>query len=217
MDFALIYVKGGNMRRKQGFTLIELLIVIAIICILAGMLLAGIAVAIKRAKIASTRMLIKNMELAVKAYYNDWGKYPPDADWTNDPTPEIAVKEMYRALYTDGDTFSRAGAPGWGPYITMELRYMEESSREDSDGDGNIDAATIIDSWGHTIYYDNNWTEGTEYKGNNPPTTYGNHLDTAEDDEFDSIYTDVNATFDLFSAGPDGVYDTADDISNWAD
>ena len=61
---------------NQGFTLIELLIVIAIICILAGVLLSSFGGATESAKIAQCQSNLRNLAAAVNAQAMASGHYP---------------------------------------------------------------------------------------------------------------------------------------------
>jgi len=60
----------------SGFTLIELLIVIAIIAILAGLLFPALKGAREAAKRTDASLTIKNIHVAILAYYNEFGKLP---------------------------------------------------------------------------------------------------------------------------------------------
>lgn len=62
--------------KRVGFTLIELLIVMAIIGILIGLLFPAIKAAIEGARRAQAVSACKQIETAIKAYYNDYGKFP---------------------------------------------------------------------------------------------------------------------------------------------
>ena len=189
--------------KRRGFTLIELLVVIGIICILAGMLLAGIRAVVIKMRKAATITLIKNMDLACTTYFNDWGKYPPDnlGDTSTTPTKEQANNMLFKALTTE---ISRGGAPSWGPYMTFDGRQLDTNDPTNRE-------SIIVDSWGETLVYDNNFTEGTNYKG----AALGDDLGV---DEFDSAETDNRETVDFLSGGPDkDVTVTPDNICNWQD
>ncbi len=193
-------------KTRRGFTLIELLVVIAIICILAGMLLAGIRAVVIKMRKAATITLIKNMDLACTTYFNDWGKYPPDSDnASGDPDRAEANNMLFRALITE---VSRGGAPSWGPYMTFDGKQLDTNNPTSLE-------SHIIDSWGEVIVYDNNFSEGTDYRGDDPPTSYGDDLTNAE---FDSPETDNKETVDFLSGGPDkDVTTSPDNICNWQD
>ena len=65
---------------KPGFTLIELLVVISVIGILAALLLASFAGIRDRADDAKVKSNMKQMQTALRLYYNDNQSYPADAD-----------------------------------------------------------------------------------------------------------------------------------------
>jgi prepilin-type N-terminal cleavage/methylation domain-containing protein len=64
-------------RRRAGFTLIELLVVIAIIAILAGLLLAGVMVFLRKGPEVKTRNDILQLSQALQKFKTDYGRYPP--------------------------------------------------------------------------------------------------------------------------------------------
>lgn len=59
-----------------AFTLIELLVVISIIGVLATLLLANFNSTRARARDAQRKSDLKNIQTALRLYYNDCGKYP---------------------------------------------------------------------------------------------------------------------------------------------
>jgi general secretion pathway protein G len=62
--------------RQFGFTLIELLVVISIIGILATLIVANLNSARSRARDAERKSDLKNIEAALRLYYNDYGTFP---------------------------------------------------------------------------------------------------------------------------------------------
>ncbi len=60
----------------KGFTLVELLVVISLIGILATLFLANLNVARERGRDAQRKSDLKNIETALRIYYNDKGNYP---------------------------------------------------------------------------------------------------------------------------------------------
>ena len=73
-------------RLQVGFTLIEMLVVIAIIGILAGILLPTLAGVRKRAKVATAKTEMKNLQGAIAQYENSYSRYPVS------PATEAVVK-----------------------------------------------------------------------------------------------------------------------------
>lgn len=66
----------SSLRDKRGFTLIEIMVVIAILALLAALVAPKIIGRSDDAKIADTKVQIKNFETALKLYKLDNGNYP---------------------------------------------------------------------------------------------------------------------------------------------
>ena len=66
-----------------GFTLIELLVVISIIGILATLVAANLNSARSRARDAERKSDLKNIQTALRLYYNDNNSYPPSGYFDN--------------------------------------------------------------------------------------------------------------------------------------
>lgn len=65
-----------NMSIKRGFTLIELLVVISIIGILATLVTANLNSARQRGRDAQRKSDLRNIQTALRLYYNDRGGFP---------------------------------------------------------------------------------------------------------------------------------------------
>ena len=63
------------LRNRKGFTLIELLIVVVIIGILAAIAIPKFAATKDKAKLASVKTDLRNMETAQEAYFSDYATY----------------------------------------------------------------------------------------------------------------------------------------------
>ncbi|EKE05838.1 MAG: hypothetical protein ACD_19C00176G0060 [uncultured bacterium] len=61
---------------KKGFTLIELLVVVSLIGILATLVIANMNAARERARDATRKSDLRNIQTALRLYYNDNGGYP---------------------------------------------------------------------------------------------------------------------------------------------
>jgi prepilin-type N-terminal cleavage/methylation domain-containing protein len=78
--------KGLVRQTCGGFTLMELLITLAIISLLVGLLLPALSVVRKAAREAKQRAQITTIELAISAFKNDYGDYPPSSDYDVPPS-----------------------------------------------------------------------------------------------------------------------------------
>lgn len=67
---------------KKGFTLIELLVVVSLIGILATLVVANMNSARERARDATRKSDLRNIQTALRLYYNDNVGYAPLAEMT---------------------------------------------------------------------------------------------------------------------------------------
>ncbi len=71
-------------RKKTGLTIIELLIVLGIISLLVGLLVPALSVVKEMARETKQKAQFTTIELALAAFKNDHGDYPPSAQSTGD-------------------------------------------------------------------------------------------------------------------------------------
>jgi prepilin-type N-terminal cleavage/methylation domain-containing protein len=92
---------------KNAFTLIELLVVIAIIGILATLLIANINASRGRARDANRKADLRNIQTALRLYYNDYGVYPDNSgsDIAGCGTGGTGVCVWGEAFATDEQTY----------------------------------------------------------------------------------------------------------------
>ena len=69
-------IKLKNLRRANGFTLIELLVVVSLIGVLATLVLANLNAARQRGRDAERKADMRNIQTALRLYYNDEGGFP---------------------------------------------------------------------------------------------------------------------------------------------
>lgn len=62
--------------KRSGFTLIELLVVVSLIGVLATLVLANLNAARQRGRDAQRKSDLRNIQTALRLYYNDWDRYP---------------------------------------------------------------------------------------------------------------------------------------------
>ena len=73
-------------RKKTGLTMIELLIVLGIIALLIGLLLPALSLVRNVAKETKQKAQLSTIEMALAAFKNDEGDYPP-SNWVLPPNP----------------------------------------------------------------------------------------------------------------------------------
>jgi type II secretory pathway pseudopilin PulG len=84
-------------RKKSAFTSVELLTVLAIIAFLVGMLIPALNVVRNTAKEAKQKAQLTVIDLALVAFKNDFGDYPP-SDSLNDPDYYTGSQMLCEAL-----------------------------------------------------------------------------------------------------------------------
>lgn len=120
-------------RLKKGFdafTLVEVLVTIAVISILLALITTGGTAARRKSKIYQVKTMIASLQTALALYHVDFGAYPPSG---NQNMVNLLVDV---ATYSSNDDWH-------GPYMSFK----------DTDLNGNIPNATLVDSWDRDYYY----------------------------------------------------------------
>lgn len=84
-------------RKRMGFTVIELLVTLAIISLLVGMLLPAFSAVRKAAREAKQKAQLTGIELALSAFKNDDGDYPP-SEWSAPAFDYCGSQKLAEAL-----------------------------------------------------------------------------------------------------------------------
>lgn len=100
-----------NINKQKGFTLTEMLVVIAIIGIIAAIALPAIGRAKIRSKAAVTKVEMKSLEGAIKAYKSDYERFPIGRLSANNPRNNYGDHTAGKHPYNDG----RGGVAWWAP------------------------------------------------------------------------------------------------------
>ena len=201
---------------RLGFTLIELLIVMTVISLLAVALLPMITETQEVSEITATKSRLTMLDTAINRFQRDeaYGFYPPDdfsdpalthklklkRDGVN-PGIESLLIHLHRSDY-QGSTSLEESLAEW----------LENTDDDKGSGMlGRLDTSEmmeVVDYWGQPIAY---FTKN----GYGRAQTYV--AETGEQEV--KAWKDKNGKFlrrrsyQLFSAGPDGAYNTEDDVA----
>ena len=108
---------------KKGFTLIELLVVVSLIGILATLVIANMNSARERARDATRKSDLRNIQTALRLYYNDNGGYPATAAmgvWGDPWTPYMNILPADPLSSQSYSYTSVAGSDDYTLYACLE-------------------------------------------------------------------------------------------------
>lgn len=161
---------------RAAFTLTEILVVIVLIAVLAAFLLPAVVNSHKQARVAACKAEIKSLEMAIDAFFNDFGFYPPTGFAFNPATGDFdrAVFGDYsynevlahcltnRFVRGSGDEIDEFGVMvldrikgsgriiGGAPVNSGPYFDCARSDLVDTDGDGYLE---LPDPWGNLYIY----------------------------------------------------------------
>lgn len=178
--------------RKQGFTLIELLVVIGIIGLLAAIIVPALNGALGTAKKTRAMQACKDIQGAGQRYFAEYNRMPvPKGTKHGDKDAKYAEDnaEVLDILILSDD-LKESDIPVVNPrsirFLDMDAKTLEAYNDDKNKG--------LLDPWGGA---------------------YEIYLDMDFDDRIDLDDIDIRAKVGVRSAGPDGEWDTKDDIRTW--
>ena len=201
--------------RNAGFTLIEILAVMMILAILGAFLLQTGRGSVQAVEIRTTQTFLAEVTALVDDYHNEHGAYPLSTFPTDLDKKPSKTNGGIEALVIQ---LWRSGAD-W------QARELNEDHLDNLDGDScgrngtsfsSESAFEIVDVWGNPIAYIHRRDYDTE------------HTYIGYDEESNEVESRVKGlvskktgdpyrrgSFQLISAGPDGLFGTEDDIANF--
>ena len=199
-------------RPDAGFTLIEVLAVIVILAVLAGALLTAYGPLAGAVEIETQRKDLLLVAAACESYENDHGDFPPSTY----PT----------AMHAEGGGMNR-GIECLVTHLWSDGREglgLDADSLVNTDGDrarnalsdlGTRDLLEIVDQWDNPVAYIHNADYGDEftYLTWDGEQEVENVVRARQNPSTKSYYK--RTSFQLISAGSDGIFDTDDDVTNF--
>jgi prepilin-type N-terminal cleavage/methylation domain-containing protein len=192
--------KTLHLAARRGFTLIEMLVVIGIIGILASLAVPAATGVMKKAKKVKTSAALKDIQIAIKMYQQEYNRYPIRAGTTTESP--IALDEgssLLKILLGENDQKMNP----------REIKFIEPTMGKNGSGgltgtEGNYG---LKDSWGepYQVLMDANY----DNKIANP--------DTKNEDKDVSSGAPANLPVGVavYSHGEDKKPNTKDDIVSW--
>lgn len=214
-------VFSGRRQAAGGFTLIELMIVVLVILMLSGMLLRIGGIAGDKSSRAKATSDIQNIQHALNEYMAEYGTYPPVQSTAYVFENANLQSDVFRrAKKNEDDPLSDFELLGGNPYGLVSHLYERDRGNQEVPYDEDTERDKAAKKrWAHYLK-DVAMSSGQQSKTN---TDYGstqyytNSTLTIVDPwsrEYKYRSPPPYLSYRLWSAGPDGQNDTADDITN---
>ncbi|MCF7734581.1 MAG: prepilin-type N-terminal cleavage/methylation domain-containing protein [Akkermansiaceae bacterium] len=188
-------MKIPSIRRHSGFTLVELLVVIAIIVVLAAAGFGAGAIAMNRAREATTRASVVALEGAVNSFYSEYGALPDVGDKVKTDKGD-GTKLLEILLGLEGDS-GKVQNPRNNKFLNVKETKTKAKGLLYSRSGKSIEG--LYDDWGNplVVELDVNYEERLRFNhGSKQVILNGRRVA-------------------VYSAGVDQKYGTMDDIKTW--
>ena len=144
-------------KQPQAVTLLELLVVVLIISLLATIATGVYTGEVQRARIAATKDLIHQLEIAITRYEIDLGQFPPSG--SGDTLPPDPLTSNNAATRVNGSGFLRVAlihsmsgnanfpaSPAWdGPYLNLQAEQVGVTTAGLGGAPGSYDILDAFD------------------------------------------------------------------------
>lgn len=185
---------------RRAFTLIELLVVIGIIGILAALAVPAATGVMKRAKKVKTAATLKDLQLGIKNYQVEYGRYPARPGTTSEePTQLTEGNILLSVLLGNNDD----------KLNPREIVYIEPPVAKNGIGGltGTEGSYGLADTWGtpYEVIMDLNY----DNRISNPDTR------NSDSTVSDGAPANLPVGVAVYSLGEDKKPNTGDDVVSW--
>lgn len=131
--------KAAYQKSSHGFTLIELLVVVSIIGILATLITANLNAARSRSRDTVRKGDLKNLQTALRLYYNDKGSYPASLPWGEEwsTSSTLYMSEIPKDPLPN-QSYAYTNDPATDSYKLTACLENKSDSKCEKDASGNI-------------------------------------------------------------------------------
>ncbi|HPF13693.1 MAG: prepilin-type N-terminal cleavage/methylation domain-containing protein [Planctomycetes bacterium] len=202
---------------RAGFTLIEVMAVLVILSILMAYLITSLSGSGDVVHGKNTRMFLDQVESLLVDFETQKGDFPPSTFPANLPelpsTTNMGSEMLVLALFPADGSFQAADLP--------EDRMSNtdvDSTKKALSSFPSGEVFELADDWGNPIAYIHRRDYGKRFLYQTMDPTTGEPIDgdvaALKSPKTGDYYQ--RKRFQLISAGPDGVFGTEDDITNFA-
>ena len=206
-------------KRQQGFSFIEILIVMGIISVLVGGVIVAINMWTEKGPVFATKNTLTKVKALVENWKQTYEMYPPGDVTRIADVAGAGKKAQAPGNDTNAGIEALYQALHWPGFKGTELTQDEVSNNDDDKlraaiGKASADLMEIRDAWENPFVYFNRDDYGKYADGASYYNGLGDSVEPKPWKNKDGTFVNPES-FQIYSMGPDGEPNTADDITPW--